>query len=201
MITKCPDCKKVFEVDPSWETQEVTCDSCNKDFLVKKYIDSKLPTTISETSDEAVLNSISPSMRFWIRFSSVLMLVRALSISFLYGPLILRLKNIPLATLYGCILILFVFFYITAANMMSNSVNSEFKITYNMFHKIFALLFFIFVLVEIVITALVGFPAAINVVWFCGTLVIAYTYFVSWKLYKRRAVAQAEEIVKPKVEI
>lgn len=39
MITKCLSCGKIFDVEVAWKGQEVTCDSCGKDFLVKKYIE------------------------------------------------------------------------------------------------------------------------------------------------------------------
>ena len=39
MITKCLSCGKIFDVELSWKGQTATCDSCGKDFTVKKYIE------------------------------------------------------------------------------------------------------------------------------------------------------------------
>ncbi len=39
MITKCLCCGKRFDVEPSWKGQTAACDSCGKDFTVKKYIE------------------------------------------------------------------------------------------------------------------------------------------------------------------
>ena len=188
MITKCPGCKKVFDVDPSWESQEVTCDSCNKDFLVKKYIECPThPTTNSKTADEAVLNSVSPIMRFWIRLCAVGMLLTTIVIfgASVYRILSSRYEGGDIKKL--TILVLISFLTLMAANMMSDSAKTKAKITYNMFHKIVALLFSILVLVNIVFLAY-----TIRVGWLCGALVNAYTCFIAWKLYKKRAVAQAE---------
>ena len=52
MITKCLSCGKIFDVEPSWKGQEVTCDSCGKDFTVKKYIECPQCSQLTPEDEE-----------------------------------------------------------------------------------------------------------------------------------------------------
>jgi hypothetical protein len=52
MITKCLSCGKIFDVEPSWKGQTATCDSCGKDFTVKKYIECPQCSQLTPEDEE-----------------------------------------------------------------------------------------------------------------------------------------------------
>ncbi|MFA6102820.1 MAG: tetratricopeptide repeat protein [Victivallaceae bacterium] len=77
MITKCLSCGKIFDVELSWKGQTATCDSCGKDFTVKKYIECPQCSQLTP-EDEEKCKSCNASIRLKrpAQFKSFLGLMR-----------------------------------------------------------------------------------------------------------------------------
>ena len=156
-------------------------------------IPKKHSQTIDYDADKIALESVSGVMRFWIRLAAAFIFVFTIISVTMLGLTGGFTGDSKLIVLFA-VSIPILFIFLMGAKMMSDAANAKAKIAYTMFHKIiFAAFCPIYVLFFIAVFVNgTGDTMPIRAIKVGFILFYAYMYFVSWRLYRARAFAQAE---------